>query len=152
LSDNGVCDENCQNISELIHAKQQFREIYLHWNNITGKGADLIFSALAENQDICVFDLSWNKIGDCTGKMSMFLEQNSTMLHFDISNNRFTLEECKIIAKSLSQNKNIFGFHFQGMYGQLDHNQNIKINSPHKQNITTYLKRIQGVERVKTSP
>jgi len=36
------------------------REIYIRWNKITSCGGILIFEGLLENENITVFDISWN--------------------------------------------------------------------------------------------
>lgn len=63
FSKNQITDASCEPISDVIYRKNNMQEIYLHWNRINNKGADLIFNQLQDNQSIKVFDLSWNNIG-----------------------------------------------------------------------------------------
>ncbi len=38
-------------------------EIYLNWNQVKPEGGALLFSALQDNENIRVLDLSWNSLG-----------------------------------------------------------------------------------------
>jgi hypothetical protein len=44
LSKNLITDVSSEMISEVIYRKNNMREIYLHWNRITTKGAEFIFN------------------------------------------------------------------------------------------------------------
>lgn len=101
-------------------------ELYLHWNQIKGSGAQRIFQGLMDNDSIQVLDLSWNSLGGSNPSVapliSEVLQSRNTdrLAHLDLSNNYFTLEESKIIAAGLENNHSIYGFHFVGNYGYVD--------------------------------
>lgn len=46
FSDNKLTDSSSDLISEVIYRKSNLTEMYLHWNRISKKGAELIFNQL----------------------------------------------------------------------------------------------------------
>ena len=48
------------------------------------------------------------------------LRENKQIVHIDLSNNNFDLEESIKISQALQVNNSIFGFHFAGNYGYVD--------------------------------
>ena len=52
--------------------------------------------------------------------LESFLAENKSLLHLDLSNNEFDLEDSIKIKESLDKNHTIYGFHFQGNYGFCD--------------------------------
>ena len=99
-------------------------ELYLHWNQIKGVGGQKIFQGLMENDTLLVFDMSWNSLGGNNPTIAPniveVLQKNERLMHFDLSNNYFTIEESKMIAAGLENNHTLFGFHFVGNYGYVD--------------------------------
>ena len=55
-----------------------------------------------------------------TQMFGAFFKLNERILHLDISNNSFTLEQSLEISTLLNLNKTILGFHFEGNYGYVD--------------------------------
>lgn len=51
------------------------------------------------------------------------------MIHLDLSNNHFGLEDSLEIATALVKNKTIYGFHFSGNTGYVDSRGFLIINS-----------------------
>jgi len=51
---------------------------------------------------------------------SNFLRNNTHLIHLDLSNNKFTYTESKLISEALDTNRTIYGFHFKGNYGVVD--------------------------------
>lgn len=49
-----------------------------------------------------------------------FLEDNKSVVHFDLSCNSFRYDECVQIAEGLKVNHTVYGFHFDGNYGYVD--------------------------------
>jgi len=52
---------------------------------------------MQENEGIKVLDISWNSLGSstnaCVEQLCEFLVKNKTVLHLDLSNNDFNLEQ-----------------------------------------------------------
>ena len=118
-------------IERFFEHNSTLREFYIGWNLITAIGGNKIFNLLADNDSIVVLDLSYNSIGKCrstlkrdtitmTQMFGAFFKQNERILHLDISNNSFTLEQSLEISTLLNLNKTIVGFHFEGNYGYVD--------------------------------
>lgn len=63
LSKNNLKNESFDSIIEMMDNHVYLRELYLHWNNFTGKGAKKWFEYLANDNKLKVLDLSWNDIG-----------------------------------------------------------------------------------------
>ena len=65
-----------------------------------------------------------NNLGEgspsCGKQIANVLMNNKTLLHVDLSENNFNLEESKTISEALEKNKKIYGFHFSGNYGYVD--------------------------------
>jgi len=57
----------------------------------------------SDNEAIKVLDLSWNSLGDhkeykYTSTICQLLEKNKGIIHLDLSNNNFNLEESILIS------------------------------------------------------
>lgn len=127
LSKNQVNDENCIIISELVRSKNNLNEMYLHWNHISLQGADLIFNCLLDNLSLKVLDMSWNAMQGDVQNLCTMIENNTGILHFDLSYNKFNYNQCENISLSLLLNKTCIGFHFTGMHGIVDNRENLDI-------------------------
>lgn len=66
------------------------KEIYIQWNKITCVGGELIFKELTYNYSLQVFDISWNNLGDKIERICECLKINTTLVHVDLSFNKFT--------------------------------------------------------------
>ena len=80
---------------------------------------------MENNFSIKNLDLSWNSIGQDKITNSIFfisesLAINETLKHLDLSNNKLSYNDCKILAESLKKNHKIQGLHFEGNYGKVD--------------------------------
>jgi len=58
-----------------------------------------VFEGLLENDYIRVFDISWNNLGEnreksCISELCDVIVQNKNLIHVDLSNNSFSLNEC----------------------------------------------------------
>lgn len=71
-----------------------------------------------------MFDYCLNKLGDsgvsCAKNICNILTNNKTLIHVDLSENNFSLDESRIIGEALEKNKKIYGFHFAGNHGYID--------------------------------
>lgn len=124
LSKNYLTTQVGESIKSVLCKNPYLNELYLHWNQIKGIGAQKIFQGLLENETITVFDISWNSLGGNNPSLAPLivdvLQKNEKIIHLDLSNNYFTLQECKLISMGLENNHSIYGFHFAGNYGYVD--------------------------------
>lgn len=126
---------NGENIAMIIDKGRAIEQLYLNWNKLNGQGAKLIFSKLEKNKSIVVLDYSSNMLGQCPGMgecIGAFLRQNSKLLHLDLSFNNFSLAECEQVSESLKSNHSLYGFHFSGNYGYVNH-EGFLVLDDHKQ-------------------
>ncbi len=77
--------------------------LFLHWNNIKGKGATYLAQALLDNDKLLVFDSSFNSFGASENNESAhawarLFAGNKTLLHLDLSHNGFKAADCKILG------------------------------------------------------
>ena len=161
LSNNALDDSVCEALHEFLSSSSiNIVELYLSDNNITDKGATLLFSSLKSNKTLNVLDLSNNRIGADFGfnaknkpvvpDLCDFLRENATLLHLDLSNLRFSLSECIEIAEALKNNNAICGFHFEGNFGEVDADGHLIVKPNAKRKILdTYIKR--NIDSIKSS-
>ena len=111
-------------LKDVLIENQQLDELYLHWNKITGSGGAAIAEGILTNQNLKVLDLSWNSLGNsekCLRAFSkVFVKERLQIIHWDISFNKFTFNECQQIAITLEKNHGIYGIHFEGHYGYIN--------------------------------
>jgi hypothetical protein len=90
--------------------------MYVHWNSIRSAGGKYIFEGLKENLFLKVIDLSDNSMGIgqpcCVNNVVEFLLSNKSMVHMDLSNNAFNLDDSIKISEALDLNHTLIGFHF----------------------------------------
>ena len=146
LSDNNMTDFSCELIADVIYRKISLTELYFHWNRISTLGAELIFNQLQDSQHIRVVDFSWNCLGRNIIYLLETLKNNTSLLHFDLSNNGFTLDDCVQISKALVYNKTIVGFHFLGNFGFVDNKGFLVVESSVKLHQSPIYKRINGIK------
>ena len=96
--------------------------MYIGTNYLSGKAGERIFSLLAGNKVLRVFDYSLNQLGDsgelgCAKAIAACFQANRTLEHIDISFNNFGKEATEVIAEGLEPNKHIYGIHYRGNYG-----------------------------------
>lgn len=124
LSKNYLTTNIGESIKSFLVKNPYLNELYLHWNQIKGVGAQKIFQGLLENETITVLDISWNSLGGNNPSLAPLivevLQKNEKIIHLDLSNNNFSLQESKLIASGLENNHSIYGFHFSGNYGYVD--------------------------------
>ncbi len=124
LSKNYLTSFIGDSIKNVLTKNPYLQELYLFWNQIKGIGAQKIFQGLLENETITVFDMSWNSLGSNNPSIAPniveVLQKNEKIVHLDLSNNYFSLSECKLIAGGLENNHSIYGFHFVGNYGYIN--------------------------------
>jgi len=111
--------------------------LFIHWNKIWAKGAIAILKALEKNQVVQVLDLSFNAIGadktnSAATQFAITCQENSGLVHLDISHCNFTLVDIEIIGKNilikilqylgegLKKNHTILGIHLIGNKGKIN--------------------------------
>lgn len=98
--------------------------MYLNWNKLNGNASKAIFSKLEKNKTIVVLDYSYNLLGQNPGigdTIGSFLKNNTKVMHLDLSFNNFSLEESQQISEHIRFNHSIYGMHFSGNYGYVNH-------------------------------
>ncbi|CAD8099201.1 unnamed protein product [Paramecium primaurelia] len=155
ISKNYLTNEVADTLKDTILQLDLLEELYIHWNQIKGLGGQKIFEALIENKTMVVFDGSWNCFGineksNCTSKICEFLIGNKIMLHCDLSANQFTLQDCKLIATSLKQNRTMYGFHFNGNWGIIDPRGFLIIDENSQQKPLGETPRMKGLDQITT--
>ena len=56
------------------------------------------------------------------------IENNTGILHLDLSHNKFSYIDCENISISLLMNKTCIGFHFSGMHGIVDNRGSLDVD------------------------
>ena len=64
LAKNSISDELGINLANIIQNCINMQIMIISWNHIKNKGATLIFKQLRKHNEMKVFDISWNTIGD----------------------------------------------------------------------------------------
>ncbi|KAL4479131.1 hypothetical protein ABPG72_008961 [Tetrahymena utriculariae] len=120
LSHNKLTDLSSPYLKDILLQNSGIQELYLSWNKLSSKSGVDISIGLSNNVNIKVLDLSHNSLGQnpnlsCGKKLiESCTKLESGLIHFDLSYNLFTKEECKQIAQALTKNQKLFGFHFEG--------------------------------------
>ena len=141
-------------LDKFIQSNFMLQEIYLHWNKFNASTGIKIFDSLLDNDNVMVVDLSWNCLGalnidnSAVRSICEFLKKNEKVIHLDLSNNNFSLEESNRIAESLKSNHTIYGFHFEGNYGYGDRRGFILFEKGKGRNIN-HLNRTHRIESTK---
>lgn len=123
LSENKISNKGAEYISEMLKYNISIKQLFLHWNLIKPNGGKLLFQALAINQYVISFDISFNTLG-ChqdanlfTSGWNQFCLENKVLLHLDLSFNNFSHEQLKQMSVSLKQNHTLLGIHLVGVNG-----------------------------------
>ncbi|KRX10135.1 hypothetical protein PPERSA_08538 [Pseudocohnilembus persalinus] len=126
ISANGITDKVIPTLKNLLQKSNYLNELYLSWNNITAIGGYQIATALEKNIELAVLDLSYNslchnsqnnKFAGVEIVKTITESVRSQMKHLDLSYNNLTKQEGQLINKIMKENKNVYGFHFEGNSG-----------------------------------
>ncbi|CAD8171615.1 unnamed protein product [Paramecium pentaurelia] len=157
VSKNYLTNDIAEILKESIIQLDNMEQLYIHWNQIKGWGGQKIFEALIENKTLLVFDAGWNSFGiqerkdvQCIQKICDFLITNKNVLHCDLSSNQFSLNDCKLIANALKQNRTIYGFHFVNNWGIVDARGFLQIQENELQRVLGETPRIKGLQQTTT--
>ena len=112
-------------LGDMLDYNNHLDSLDLQWNFIRASEAIVFFQALKNNCGIRVLDMSWNSMGhdsilNSIKTISEALGSNEVLQHLDLSNNTFSLQDCKIIADQIKSNHTIKGLHFEGNHGKVD--------------------------------
>lgn len=132
LAENNLTDRAGAGLADLLSENDSLKELYLSWNNLSCVSGEPICKALAKNESLKVMDLGWNSLGSnlkiikknansFVNSLCDCLEKNKSIIHFSLGNNGFSFDESKRISEALNKNTTIYGFHFAGNYGYVDH-------------------------------
>ncbi|EGR30607.1 leucine rich repeat protein, partial [Ichthyophthirius multifiliis] len=124
LSNNYIGNRSCYSIEQMIQNIENLRELYINTNEIQGEGGALIIDACRISQNVKVLDLSDNFLGKSNKNTKsqfgeslnkLFRENNEkSIIHLDLRNNNFQIEDCLIFSNQIKNNNSIIGFHFDG--------------------------------------
>jgi len=107
LSRCDIRDRGAKAIQILIE-RSSLRDLNLHWNKITSKGACYLAEALKNTVTLKMLDLAWNSMGSgMEGKIGSILGealQLDVLLHLDISYNKFSKKDCLDLGDKLKEN------------------------------------------------
>ena len=84
---------------------------------------------------------SKNEVEDWMISLLVFISANTSVVHLDLSANKFTVLDSQFIALALTQNKSIFGFHFNGNFGTVNWNGQLYTNLKSKDLVYAHSKR-----------
>ena len=57
-----MTDEYCEDFVNFLNNNKILHELYLSWNMIDSKGANMIFEKLITNNNLKILDFSWNNL------------------------------------------------------------------------------------------
>ena len=119
LSRNAITASSAKELRTLLDGNITLKVLDLHWNSLRGAGAVELLKGLAKNNTLEALDASWNALGrdenmEVIKALEKVFGENTSLLHLDLSNNYFTLEECTLLADSLNCNHTILGLHMDG--------------------------------------
>jgi hypothetical protein len=63
ISKNFLTNKIADLLASIIKSNDHLTELYLHWNQLKGPGGLAIFEAMLDNDNLAIFDISWNRIG-----------------------------------------------------------------------------------------
>lgn len=130
LSKNLLSNAFAFKLKKYLLEDECLEELYLHWNEFTDKGGKYIFDGLASHKALRVLDISWNdltgreavsSICTCTPSISTVFKENKVLLHLDLSFCDFNGEESQRLSAALELNNTIYGMHFEGNMGYVNH-------------------------------
>lgn len=128
LSENKFGIPGMTSIAKFLEENAKIEEIYLSWNQIRGVGALKIVETLKFHASLRVCDLSWNALASSelvkpravVSALADALASNKVLVHLDLSNNRFDVEDCAVLGKQLESNQTLIGLHMSGNCGAVD--------------------------------
>ena len=125
IGKNFLSDNVTEKVSKMLELNTSLEELYLQWNQIKSGGGINLVNGLKSASKLKVLDLSWNSLGQNGSQFAKafaaYIGANTTLVHLDLSNNYVTIEDAKVLAEELKNNHTLYGFHFQGNVGYVDH-------------------------------
>lgn len=109
----------------MVFLSLSLKELYLQWNMITSKGFVEILKYATENDRLKVLNLGHNRLGinfhkNQTSYICHFLEQNTGLVHLDLSHNNLPDFILESVSQSLESNHTLLGLHIEGNFGGVD--------------------------------
>jgi len=141
LNENNLTDAISETFVETLENCNYIKELYLRWNGLTSKFGVTFFDRLKQGKcPLKVLDLSWNSLGkglkvvkapqkkkrrrnvqpELADVLEEFLATDKSLVHMDLTANKFRYEESEKIKNGLDHNHTLYGFHFEANYGYVD--------------------------------
>jgi hypothetical protein len=167
LSENNLTDAITEAFVDTFEENHYIKELYLRWNGLTAKFGSAFFETLKGKCGLKVLDLSWNSLGkglkvikppakrrrrpqpEFADILKEFLATDKSIVHLDLTSNKFRYEECEKIKEGLDFNRTIYGFHFEGNYGYVDSEGYLVLETFKDVSSCHSTKRIKGVKKIK---
>lgn len=125
ISNNKLSRTAGQELGLMLYANTILETLDIQWNQLNGTEAVCIFKGLSHNTSLKTLDISWNPIGNdkisnTIKALSVLISSNKHLIHLDLSNSNFSMEDCIIFSDCIKSNHVLKGLHFQGNYGRVD--------------------------------
>jgi hypothetical protein len=109
----------------MVFLSLTLRELYLSWNMITAQGFVDLLKYATDNERLKVLDMSHNRLSqhfqrNHVSYLSHFLEQNTGMVHLDLSHNNLPEFALEPVTLSLDKNHTLLGIHLEGNFGGVE--------------------------------
>jgi hypothetical protein len=105
---NDLHDIGCEAISDMLAKNAtNLRKLRMRDNNITSRGARLVFKALKRNSRLAILDMSSNKICDSVSVLGDILLWNRALREINLENCKITKDGCVALARALKTNTNL---------------------------------------------
>jgi Ran GTPase-activating protein (RanGAP) involved in mRNA processing and transport len=131
LSKNQIQDEGAFFLSSYLFYTETLESLDLSWNKIRGVGGKEICKSLGDNNSLKYLNLSWNSLGSpaeaaCSKFLSESLARNHRLIHLELSNVRFSGNDCRVLENGLAFNSVLLGIDFEGNSGKIDAQGHVK--------------------------
>lgn len=109
----------------LLETAPRLRGLDISFNMLQGPGAIAFLDGL-NNTRVEHLDVSWNCLGqgskstNVAEQLALVLRDNDSLLHLDISFNRFKSQDAAVLARGLRANRTLWGIHLEGNSAVLD--------------------------------
>ena len=112
LSNNNICDEDIKPFSEFLKGNKTLKNLILDNNKITSTGGFFFADALVKNKTLISLSLNKNEVneGGFCSLLNVLTNNNSTLQHFAISDNKLSSDDFKAIAEYFNVNPPLISF------------------------------------------
>ena len=115
-------------IMEGVQARKTLAVLDLSWNRLNRLGVTVneenpLLSGAEEGSTNFKHYKSMNAESNFFSVFAEVMEKQQSLVHVDLSWNRFNKEDSLLIAEAIRENHSMIGFHFDGNTGQIDEKQ-----------------------------